>query len=437
MTPRPNTRRRPAPPRPTPRPTPGVASREAALRLLIAVLLRHQPLELAMEQGLAGLDDPSDRGLAHAIVSATLRWLPDLDAMIDSATPKPLPHDARARLVLRMALAQVLALGTPPHAAVATALPLVEAGPRRLVHAVLGRLLREGVCLPDRPTLPQPYASRWLAAFGPDAAHDLAEALKDQPPLDICLRDPSQTQTYAESLGGQSLLPGHVRVPAGAPVTTLPGYDDGAWWVQDIAAGLPARLIDARPGQSIADLCAAPGGKTLQLAATGAHVTAVDSSARRLERLRENLARTGLAADVVVADATTWRPDQQFDAVLLDAPCSATGTFRRHPDVLHLKAGRDTADLLDLQRRLLAHAATLVRPGGTLVYAVCSLEAEEGLAQIEQFLKAHSTWQRAVPSDAERGPFPHTPQGDCRTRPGDPALPGGCDGFFVSRLRAP
>lgn len=431
MTPRPL--RRPAPPRPTP----GVASREAALRLLIAVLLRHQPLELAMEQGLAGLDDASDRGLAHAIVSATLRWLPDLDAMIDSATPKPLPPDARARLVLRMALAQALALGTPPHAAVSTALPLVEAGPRRLVHAVLGRLLRENVRLPDRPTLPQPYASRWRAVFGPEAAQCLAEALSEQPPLDLSLRDPAQTEDYAGRLGGVSLLPGHVRLPAGAPVTALPGYDDGAWWVQDIAAGLPARLIDASPGQRVADLCAAPGGKTLQLAAAGARVTAVDSSARRLQRLKDNLARTGLAADAVEADVTTWRPGQTFDAVLLDAPCTATGTFRRHPDVLHLKAGRDTADLLDLQSRLLAHAATLVRPGGTLVYAVCSLEDEEGLAQIERFLEEHAGWRRDRPTDAERGPFPLTPQGDILTRPGAPTLPGGCDGFFVARLRAP
>lgn len=407
------------------------------MRLLMAVLLRHQPLEQAMDQSLAGLDDPSDRGLAHAIVAATLRWLPDLDALIDSATPKPLPPDARARLVLRLALAQVLALGTPPHAAVSTALPLVESGPRRLVHAVLGRLLREGVQLTERPTLPPPYAKRWRAAFGPEAVLALADAFKEQPPLDISLRDPAQTQELAQSLGGVSFMPGHLRLNAGTPVTSLPGYAEGSWWVQDIAASLPARLIDAKPGQSVADLCAAPGGKTLQLAAAGAHVTAIDSATHRTGRLHENLARTGLAADVIVTDITTWRPTKQFDAVLLDAPCSATGTFRRHPDVLYLKAGRDTTDLLDLQRRLLEHASACVRPGGILVYAVCSLEDEEGPAQIVRFLDANPDWRRAPPTDAERGPFPATPLGDIRTMPGTPDLPGGCDGFYVARLRAP
>lgn len=407
---------------------PGVPARRAALRLLDAVLRRGLALEAALDRATTGLDRREDRGLVHAIVSEALRRLPDLDALIDSATARPLPEDAKARFALRIALVQALALGTPPHAAIATVLPLVDGGPRKLVHGVFGTLMRRNATLPEVPELPAATWLRWQAAWGEDVAEAARVAIAAPPPVDLSLRGDT---TAAE---GMSLLPRHLRVPAFATVPELPGFAEGEWWVQDLAASLPARLLGDGPGTAL-DLCAAPGGKTLQLAAAGWDVTALDVSEKRLARLSENLERTGLSAKVVAADALKWKPKEAVDALLLDAPCSATGIFRRHPDVLHRVRPAVIAEAAELQARLLARAAEWVKPGGRLVYATCSLEREEGEAQVERFLAERADY-RLVPAAPELLPegIAPDPKGWVRTLPGMLAEQGGLDGFFIARL---
>ena len=357
-----------------------------------------------------------------------LRWLVDLDALIDSATRQRLPDDAKPRAVLRLMLAQWLRLGTPPHAVVATGLPLLAGGPRRLAHGVFSALGRRKVTLPGHPTLPEGVAARWGER---NAA--IAAGLSEPPPLDLTLRDPAGTAEWAEKLGGISLMPGHVRLPRGTAVEELPGFAEGEWWVQDLAASLPARLLGPGAGRRVLDLCAAPGGKTLQLAAAGWQVTALDISAKRLERLRQNLARTGLEAEIVVADALKWEAPDSFDAVLLDAPCTATGTCRRHPDVLHRIGPRQIAEMAELQSPLIHRAAQWLKPGGHLVYAVCSLEAEEGEQQVAALpLDPEPVTEAELPAGI--GP---TAGGNVRTDPGMFAEEGGLDGFFIARWRAP
>jgi 16S rRNA (cytosine967-C5)-methyltransferase len=277
---------------------PGLPARGAALKMLDAVLRRGETLDQSAHNAMRNLRGEADRALARAIAAEALRWLVDLDALIDGATRQRLPDDAKPRAVLRLMLAQWLRLATPPHAVIATALPLLAGGPRRLAHGVFSALVRRGARLPPAPSLPQAVAARWGERAGPIAA-----ALAEPPPLDLTLRDPSATAVWAERLGGRSLLPGHLRLARGTAVESLPGFAEGGWWVQDIAASLPARLLGPGEGRRVLDLCAAPGGKTLQLAAAGWRVTALDIGARRVERLRDNLARTGLSAGVVVADA--------------------------------------------------------------------------------------------------------------------------------------
>src|SRR6185503_6715694 len=309
----------------------GLALRRAALQMLDAVLRRGQTLDAAAAR-IRGLSAP-DSGLALAITGETLRRIPDLDTLIDSATRQRLPDDSKARMVLRAALAQKIALGTPDHAVVATALPLVDGGPRRLVHGVLGTLLRRGLPPLDAPHLPDQVEERWAAAWGRDVVEAARRQVAQRPPLDLTFAGNGDAEAYAAANGGISLAPRHVRL-ASAPVTELPAFGEGKWWVQDLAASLPARLISGNAIE-VLDFCVAPGGKTMQLAAAAHRVTAVDASQSRLARLRENLDRTHLAAELIEADALTWAPDRKFDAVLLDAPCSATGTFRRHPEVLY------------------------------------------------------------------------------------------------------
>lgn len=397
----------------------------------MAVLGRGLPLERAQEAALQGIGLAQDRGLARLLAATVLRWLPELDALIDAATPKPLPPDARARMVLRIALAGWLRLGTPPHAAVATALPLVEGGPRRLVHGVLGALTRRPATLPDTPRLPAPFDLRWAADWGPAMAEAAARDLASEPATDLTLRDPAATDQWATALDGISLAPGHVRTARKGAVTEWPGFAEGAWWVQDLAASLPVRLLGAQAGDRILDVCAAPGGKTLQLAALGAQVTALDVAEPRLAMIADNLARTGLAADLHVADALRWQPEGLFDRILLDAPCSATGIFRRHPDVLHLKGSRDLAPLTLLQAALLRKAATWLKPGGTLVYATCSLDPREGEAIAERVIAGLPR----QPFEADELPLGLKPdaQGFVRTLPGQ--VEGGLDGFFIARFR--
>jgi 16S rRNA (cytosine967-C5)-methyltransferase len=399
----------------------GLKARQAALRLLDAVLRQGQTLDNAAANATRGIAAHEDRALALAIASEVLRHLTDLDALIDSATATRLPDDAKARMVLRIALVQALILKTPPHAAIATALPMVLGGPRRLVHGVFGALMRKGVLLPEVPTLPPDVAARW-AVWGDAALADAARALAEPPPLDVTLRDPGNDA----GLQGEIRAVGHRRLPRGTAITALPGYDDGAWWVQNLAASVPARLLGAGQGRTVLDLCAAPGGKTMQLAAQGWTVTAVDNHAARSARLRENLSRTKLAAEIVTDDIMTWQPDAPVDAILLDAPCTSTGTFARHPDVLHRIGASDIAALSALQSRLLARAMAWLKPGGRLIYATCSLERAEGEGVIEA---SGFTVDPIAATELPGGLLPDE-KGQVRILP-QPGL----DGFFVARLK--
>jgi len=402
----------------------GIHARRAALRLLDAVLRRGETLDIAFNGATKDVRKFEDKALARAIAAEVLRWMVDLDGLIDSATKKPLPDDAKVRMVLRMMLAQWLRLQTPPHAVVATGLDLLAGGPRRLAHGVFSTLTKREVALPPAPTLPEEVAARWG-----DRAASIAAGLADPPPLDLTLRDPAETERWQVQLSADSLMPGHLRLARGDNIEKLPGFAEGAWWVQDIAASLPARLFGDGEGRHVLDLCAAPGGKTLQLAAQGWKVTALDISKRRLELLKTNLKRTGLTASTVRADALTWEPKHQFDAILLDAPCTATGTARRHPDVPHRIGARQIAEMAELQAALLDRAKGWLKPGGIFVYATCSLEREEGEDQTSAVdLAPLPIGSQNLP--AGLGP---TAEGWLRTDPGMLGEAGGLDGFFIAR----
>ncbi len=412
----------------------GTASRRAALRLVDAILRRGDPLDVAMHAAAQGLTG-ADRAFAVAIASETLRWMVDIDALIDGATAQILPEDVKSRAVLRIALAQLLVLKSPAHAVVATALPLVAGGPRRLVHAILSRAQQDEWRLPDRATLPLATAERWAEQWGLAMVEAAEAAWSAPPPIDLSFAAEPGAEEWPEA---DALAPRHRRLPRGQAVESMPGYNEGGWWIQDLAASLPARLLGRGEGRSVLDLCAAPGGKTMQLAAAGWNVTAVDASAKRLERLSANMVRTGLAADIVQGDIRSWTPAAPVDALLLDAPCSATGIFRRHPDVLHRIEQRQIDEMAALQSELLGRAARWVKPGGTLIYATCSLEQAEGEDQIAGFLNRRPAWT-VDPVRADELPAAIAPDanGFIRTLPGVLSDAGGLDGFFVARLRAP
>jgi 16S rRNA (cytosine967-C5)-methyltransferase len=411
--------------------TPGLPARRAALQMIDAVLHRGETLEVAGRNAIRSIKAGPDKALALAIANESLRWLTDLDALIDSATKQVLPPDAKVRSVLRLMLAQWLRLDTPPHAVIATALPLLGGGPRRLAHGVFSTLVKREAELPDMPTLPEAVQERWG-----ERGNAIAAGLVEPPPLDLALRNPGETAEWANRLAADSYAPGHLRLPRGEAVEKIEGYrakDDegGAWWVQDLAASIPARLLGAGEGRHVLDLCAAPGGKTMQLAAAGWHVTALDLSKRRLDLLRDNLKRTGLKASLVRADALAWEPKHRFDAILLDAPCTATGTARRHPDVLHRIGARQIAEMAQLQSALVARAAEWLKPGGVLVYATCSLEREEGE---EQAAKVALEPMPILPDELPASIAP-TAEGWLRTHPGMLGDKGGLDGFFVARWK--
>jgi 16S rRNA (cytosine967-C5)-methyltransferase len=408
----------------------GLPARRAALQMLDAVLRRGVTLDAAAAS-VRNLP-AADKALAIAIAGETFRRLPDLDRLIDGAMKKRLPGDSKARMVLRLALAQKIGLGTPEHALVATALPLVDGGPRRLVHGVLGTLLRKGVRPEGPPSLPEPVEQRWASAWGEPMVEAARRQIVDRPALDLSFASQDEADLFAHTQDGIALAPLHVRLANSTSIPDLPGFGEGGWWVQDLAASLPARQIPA-DAADVLDLCAAPGGKTMQLAAAGHRVTSLDSSESRLARLRENLDRTKLSADLVCADALTWAPKRLYDAILLDAPCSATGTFRRHPEVLYRARPAIIAEGAALQARLLDRASAMLKPGGTLIYSVCSLEPQEGEAIVRDFAASFDNFRLSSINHLPAGLSP-TAEGWLRILPGMLEEQGGLDGFFVARL---
>ena len=424
---------------------PASTARHVALDLIGAVLNRERPLDEAIDDSppMAKLS-LRDRAFARLLVATVLRRLGQIDALIGDCLANPLPpRAAQVHDILRLGIAQLLFLHTPPHAAVATSVDLAQnrgfPAHKGLVNAVLRRLSVEGqgrVAAHDAPALNTPswLWQSWKRHYGEETTRAIATAHLREAPLDLTLR--TNANGWCESLAATPLPTGTLRRAGGGAVSTLPGYAEGAWWVQDAAAALPARLFGDVAGLQVVDLCAAPGGKTAQLADAGAFVTAVDRSTRRLERLIANLKRLSLPAAAVAADAMTWRPEHPVDAVLLDAPCSATGAIRRHPDVPHLKRPADIARLATIQDRLLRAAVEMLRPGGTLVYCTCSLEPEEGPQRVEALLRSGAPVARrpVAPSEIDTPAEWLTEDGDLRTLPFHLAEYDGIDGFYGARL---
>ncbi len=412
-----------------------ITARELALRVLDATLLEREPPEGRFRRETEGAGMAArDRAFARLLYTTVLRR----KAAIDSALVAHLreaPRQRSAMNLLRLGAAQLLYLKTPAHAAVGECVELAKRrrlAPPGLVNAVLRKLVGQAPpALSPLQALPDWLAERWVASYGAGLATAIAEALGDTPPLDLTVKD--DPEPWAARLGGRVVGPATVRLADAGLVEELPGYAEGAWWVQDLAATLPVAALRPTSGERVLDLCAAPGGKTAQLLIAGAVVTSVERDLTRARRLRANLQRLKLASEVVAADLLDYVPAEPFDAVLLDAPCTATGTIRRHPDILWTKGPADVATMAALQQLLLAKAAAFVAPGGRLVYAVCSLEPEEGPAVVGRFLAARPDFARAPIAADETGIAP-TAEGDLRTHPAMLADQGGMDGFYIARL---
>ena len=433
----PSERRR----RPTAHPVrdaPGIGARRGGLRLLSGVLDRGS---MADEAALEGLSPPA-RAEARALADLALRRLGQIDQALSRLVErKPKPP---ALHILRLMAAELLFAGTAPHAAVDSAVRLARStkGAERLqglVNAV-GRRLADASPPQDdararRANVPAWLFDRLSADWGETEADEILSAHLLPAPHDLVARAPEALAEMAATLHGRALPGGVFRLSGRPQISALPGFEEGAWWVQDWAASLPVRLLGDVRGRRVLDLCAAPGGKTMQLASAGADVTALDISASRMERLAENLARTGLEARLVTTDALLWQPEERFDAILLDAPCSATGTIRRHPDLPWRRSSGEIASLLDLQARLIDRAFGWLAPGGRLVYATCSLFRAEGEVQAERFLARtpDATHLPLAPGEADIPEACVTPDGNLRTRPSMMAGEGGLDGFFAFR----
>jgi 16S rRNA (cytosine967-C5)-methyltransferase len=437
-------------------PPPGLAARRIAADIVGGVLRRKRPLDELLETSGLGAIPERDRALTRTIVATVLRRLGTLRHLLTEQLERGVPRDApQIEAILLVGAAQILFLDVPDHAAVDLSVRLAQAADRQasrysgLINAVLRRLARDGkarLSALDAVPLDTPewLMQRWISHYGEATARAIATAHTQEPALDLTVKN--DPEAWASTLNGRTLATGTVRTVASGPVSQLPGFETGEWWVQDAAAALPARLVcgffgDVR-GKTVADLCAAPGGKTAQLAQAGARVTAVDRSGVRLARLRQNLMRLKLDVQIVEADATLW-PGGTFDAVLVDAPCSSTGTVRRHPDIPWLKSETDLGKLAALQARLLDHAVTLVKPGGTLVYCTCSLEREEGEDRIAAVLAQNPALRRSPIRAEEVGGQAEflTADGALRTLPchwpdAEPRM-AGLDGFYAARIARP
>lgn len=426
--------------------SPAPSARAAALALLDRILDQRQALDEALAaESMLDLLDPRDRAFAHRLVLTVLRRLGQIDAVLGHYLARPLPkRRTTVRNLLRLGAAQLLFMDTPAHAAVGTAAALMaECAPPTFValtNAVLRRTAAGGRALIAGQDAPKLNTPAWLwteleAAYGEAIAHAIAHAHTLEPPLDLTCRQ--DAAAWAARLGGALLPTGSVRLAERPPVEGLAGYEEGAWWVQDTAAALPARLLGPLEDRRVIEVGAAPGGKTAQLLAAGARVTALDRSPKRLAVLRDNLARLRLEATLIEADATVWQAPEPADAILIDAPCTATGTIRRHPDVPHVRQRQDVERLTAVQDALLASAARMVKPGGLIVFATCSLQPLEGEARIDAALAAGLGLARepitpaliSAPGTLING------RGELRTLPCHLADHGGMDGFFAARLR--
>ena len=424
----------------------GLPARRASLRILNAVLAKSRPLDEALESDATLKSLPKrDRAFVRLLTATVLRRLGQVDEIINRfLTREPAGNAVAVRNILRLATVQLLFLETPAHAAVGTAVDLAEAERltryKGLINAVLRNVVKAGPAAlpqqdPARLNTPDWLWDSWCGAYGATTARTIALTHLGEASLDLSVKE--APRDWSSRLDGVALPWGSVRLKQGGDVTALPGFHDGGWWVQDAAAALPALLLGDIKGKHVIDLCAAPGGKTAQLAAEGARVTAVDRSANRMKRLSENMERLGLPVDTIVSDAVEWQLDEPADAVLIDAPCSGTGTLRRHPDIARVKTQADVAKLAVLQEKILIHAASLVKPGGLLVYATCSLQPEEGPDIVGAVLETGAPLD-LVPIEA--GELPGLGDdaivdGCLRTHPGLFDRKGGLDGFFAARFR--
>ncbi len=431
---------------------PGLVARNNAITILNQVLSSRHGLEEVMAASKPYNEmEQRDRAFVRLLVASTFRRLGQIDALLRSYLKRPLPQKARAvRDILRIGVAQIILLETPAHAVVDTSVTLCEQtrnpGQKGLVNAVLRRIAKEGAekfAELDAALLNTPkwLWESWQSAYGDQTCRQIAEAHLHEPPLVLTVK--SDAMTLAKTMEAELLPTGSLKLQSGGMVGSLPGYDEGTWWVQDSAAALPAKILlaalEGKENHRILDLCAAPGGKTAQLAASGATVTAVDRSKKRLAVLRENLKRLNLTATVVTADAATYSPPNTIDGVLIDAPCTATGTMRRHPDIGRTKRPDDVLRLAELQKKMLEQTMENLMPGGVLVYSVCSLQPEEGPDVVQAIMAKHGDIKR-LPIDPTEFGLPKSTlsdKGDLRTLPCHMADYGGMDGFFIACLHRP
>jgi len=425
-----------------------LAARQVALDLLDCVLSRKQALDIALDRSSEFSALPvRDRAFCRMLVATSLRRLGQIDDLIDKASDKPGSTNLLLQNILRLGAAQILFMNVPDHAAVDTAVRLADAHAmdrqKGFVNGVLRTLTRTGkewLARQDecRLNTPEWLLKIWIADYGLKTAAEIAKAHLSEAPLDISIKDESSRNHWGSELKASEIGCGTLRRMSGGSVTDMPGFEDGMWWVQDAAAAIPAHLFGEVKEKIVVDLCAAPGGKTMQLVAQGARVIALDRSAQRLKRLTQNLERMRLVddVDVVVEDAAHWRPQEAPSFILVDAPCSATGTIRRHPDVPHLKAPRDIEGLQSIQERILENAFEILAPGGVLVYCTCSLQKSEGENQIAAFLARHGNASKIAITAEEIGGLDEcvSESGDVRILPFHQAAAGGMDGFFISRI---
>ncbi len=427
----------------------GLSTRRVAFGVLHQVLLQKQPLDqvLDRDEQFNALEG-RDRGFARMLIATTLRYMGVMDVLLLKLQDEPRDvKPLQLKIILYIGIAQMLYMKVPDHAAIDTTVTLSEREgmPKKkaFVNAILRRFQREGKDLlekldPVQAAIPEWLLATWIANYGLKEAANIAQALLSEASLDISVKSSEEIEYWSGEFNATLLSTGSLRLQEAGNITNLPGFDDGQWWVQDASAALPVKLMGDLNGKTVVDLCAAPGGKTAQLAAQGAQVIALDRSAKRLERLKENMQRLTLEdnVEVVVSDGAAWETNDLVDAVLLDAPCSATGTIRRHPDVMHLKSQKDVDQLRSIQMRLLENSVNMLKSGGTLIYCTCSLQKSEGEEQVEKFLSARDDIQRAPVTAEELNGLSEaiTDKGDVRILPYYFAAQGGMDGFFISRL---